>query len=58
MFDLSFLLWRLFAGYAVLIGNAFYLPYYHTALAVFVDSLRVRNDPSLAPQPKEEAQDE
>ena len=58
LFDLSFLLWRLLASSSPLIGNAFYLPYYHTALAVFVDSLRVRNDPSLAPQPKEEAQDE
>jgi len=56
--ELSFLLWRVFASLAGLIGILFFLPYYHTTMAVFVDSLRVRNDPSLAPQSEEEPQDE
>lgn len=57
--ELSFLLWRLFANYAAFIGNAFFLPYYRTTMVVFVDSLRVRFDPSLiVPQPEEEVTNE
>lgn len=56
--ELSFLLWRLFATYTSFIGTAFFLPYYRTTMAVFTDSLRVRFDPSLAPQPEEEVKDE
>ena len=56
--ELSFLLWRLFATYTAFIGQAFYLPYYHTTMAVFTDSLRVRNDPSLIVPTEEEAKDE
>ena len=58
MFEFSFLLWRLFASLG-LVGALFFQPYYQTTMAGFVDSLRVRNDPSLAPQTEEEApQDE
>ena len=59
MLELSFILWRVFASLAGLIGTLFFQPYYQTTVVVFIDSLRVRNDPSLVVVQSEEVpQDE
>ena len=58
LMELSFILWRFFVSLSGLVGNLFFLPYYHTTMVVFVDSLRVRFDPSLAPQAEEVPQGE